>query len=249
MRRSDFDEFGEMLDAVCSLLSRGAYQPSPSNTAMFFRALARHELAAVRAGFDAHVADPVRGKFPPVPADIIAQLQSIAADDGRLGADEAWAIAVSSADEAVTVVWTDEIAQAWGVVRSIFNLGDEVGARVAFRDAYNRMVAEARREARPPKWSTALGLDKRLQDDAARAAFAVGRLSAPDGPLLEGPAVSIQQLAGRAPPHARIALARLRESLTTRGDVPSPDATARDDTARRKAETAARVAAYGEQST
>lgn len=249
MRRDDFEAFGAMLDAVCGLLSRGTYVPSPENTAMFFRALVRHDIAAVRSAFDAHVGDPLRGRFVPVPADIVAQLDGMAADDGRLGADEAWAIAVRSADEALTIVWTHEIAQAWGIVRSIFNLGDEVGARVAFRDAYNRLVGEARRDGNPVQWSIALGLDKRLQADEINAAIAVGRLPAPERLRVEGPAASIDQLAGGAPKHARLALIRLSRSMAAKADAPSADVIAREETARRQAETAARVAAYLGQST
>lgn len=74
MLDSDLDQFGQMLDAVCSLLSRGTYQPSPTNTALWFRALSAHSIEDVRAAFDAHVKDPERGRFVPTPADILRQI-------------------------------------------------------------------------------------------------------------------------------------------------------------------------------
>ena len=58
MREGDFDQFGEMLDAVCMLLSRGSYIPSAANSALWFRALSEYDLDAVRSAFDAHVKDP-----------------------------------------------------------------------------------------------------------------------------------------------------------------------------------------------
>ena len=55
---------------------------------------------------------------------------------GRPAANEAWAAALEALDEAKTVVWTDEMAQAWGVARPIAAAGDLVGARMAFIGAY-----------------------------------------------------------------------------------------------------------------
>lgn len=246
MREADFDQFGEMLDAVCSLLSRGAYVPSAANTALFFRALARYDLAQVRAGFDAHVTDPQRGRFVPVPADIIAQLDGLAADDGRPGADEAWAIALRAADESQTLVWTDEMAQAWGIARTVLNAGDEVGARVAFRDAYNRIVDAARRERTPVHWDASLGFDQSTRSDVIREAVALGRLPAPDVPLLEGPAATIEDLARGAPQHARDALERLRERIAMRETEESPDAKAKRETDVLRQQAAKLVANYRE---
>ena len=66
-------------------------------------------------------------------ADVLDRMSSAG---GHPTANEAWALALSSADETETVVWTDQIAEAAGIVRPILDAGDEVGARMAFRDAY-----------------------------------------------------------------------------------------------------------------
>ena len=245
MRESDVDEFGQMLDAVCSLLSRGTYTPNPVNTALFFRALARHDIAAVRAGFDAHVADPQRGRFVPTPADILAQIEGLAADDGRPGAEEAWATAIRSADEADTIVWTDETARAWGVARVVLNAGDEVGARMAFKEVYARFVDEARRARKPVQWSASLGFDTERRHAAIEQASAAGLLPKPDMPALPAPRPFDALTANpQMPQEVRQKLSALRERLSARTDEPSHAARAIARTRQLQADTQAAVEAY-----
>lgn len=248
MREPDFDQFSAMLNDVAALLPPA--QPlSPTARAIYFRALSTLSIEQVRAGFDAHVKDPQRGRFFPRPADLMAQLQ--AARDGRPGADEAWAIAVKSADEAATVVWTDEAAAAWGIARPVMALGDEVGARVAFRDAYNRLVDEARAADRPIEWRASLGHDPDGRAAGIREAIALGRLAASQHDLaLEGPRRGGQPMlpllgASGMPEHVRERLSNLRAQLTGEADVedypPGPDGIAKQRTEELKAESAKRT--------
>lgn len=245
MRDTDFDEFGEMLDAVCSLLSRGAYVPSPTNTALFFRALARYRLTDVRAALDAHVSDPQRGRFVPVPADVIAQIDGSAADDGRPGPEEAWAIALRAVDEAETVVWTQDIAQAWHVARTVLDAGDEVGARMAFREAYARIVGEVRACRIPVGWVASLGFDTQRRNAALQQAAEAGRIDAPLLPAPESEQPFLALVSSPSIPEAtRASLAALRERLTAVADEPSADAIARADTAARQEDATRRIGAY-----
>lgn len=96
-------------------------------------------------------------------------------DDGRPGPDEAWAMIPQ--DEAASCVWTDEMAKAWGVARHLMREGDRVGARMAFRDAYTRMVAEARDQGVAPNWTPSLGHDKVGRAEALEDAVSKGRLA------------------------------------------------------------------------
>lgn len=96
-------------------------------------------------------------------------------DDGRPGPDEAWAMIPQ--DEAASCVWTDEMARAWGVARHLLREGDRVGARMAFKDAYNRMVAEARDQGTAPNWTPSLGHDKAGRAEALEDAVSKGRLT------------------------------------------------------------------------
>ena len=103
---------------------------------------------------------------------LAAILERTQAADGRPGRDEAWAIALASADEFNTVVMTDEIRQAMGVAAPILEAGDKVGARMAFLSAYDRLVTDARAEKRQTNWTVSLGFDPDLRaraiEDAVR---------------------------------------------------------------------------------
>lgn len=247
MRETDLAEFSGMLDAVCSMLSRGNYTPSAPNTAMWFRSLAQHDIAAIRAGFDAHVKNPQRGRFVPVPADIIAQIEGMVAEDGRLGPEEAWACAMRSADESNTIVWTDEMSQAWAVVVPVLYGGDQVGARMAFKEAYVRMVDESRRARRAPVWTASLGFDASKRDEALQAAAKAGRIAAPELLALPAPEQAFEAIAGnaKAPAGIREQLIALRNRFARRDEGPSPDVIGKQRTEALKAETAQRVSEFG----
>ena len=108
---------------------------------------------------------------------LAAIIQRIDAADGRPGRDEAWAIALSGTDEFDTVVVTDEIGQAMAAAQPVLAAGDKVGARMAFLSAYDRLVADARREKRPANWSVSLGFDPVRRVQAVEQALRLGRLT------------------------------------------------------------------------
>ncbi|MFJ3114912.1 hypothetical protein ACIPI6_00135 [Pseudomonas protegens] len=89
-------------------------------------------------------------------ASVLKHAQSA---DGRPGKDEAWSIALTASDEVETVVMTSEVQQAMTAAAPILRLGDKVGARMAFMDAYTRLVTAARAESAPVCWSVSLGFD------------------------------------------------------------------------------------------
>lgn len=146
------------------------------------------------------------GEFAPVPAGI-AKLCKLM--DGRPGAEEAWGIALLSQNEADTVVWTAECAEAFVACRPILVLGDKVGARVAFKEAYVRLVAAARAELRPAVWTASVGWDGVMRAAALGRAAAAGLLPAPPAhALLAGPDVEPTN-----DDAARAQLARIRQML------------------------------------
>ena len=73
---------------------------------------------------------------------VSAVIDRISCAGGHQTANEAWGVVMASADESDTVIWTDQIAEAAGIARPILDAGDEVGARMAFRDAYERIVRD-----------------------------------------------------------------------------------------------------------
>lgn len=92
-------------------------------------------------------------------------------DDGRPGPEEAWAMLPR--DERTTVVWTTEMAEAWGIAREL----DEIAGRMAFREVYVRLVTEARATKRPPVWQASLGQDPDGREVVLQDAVRLGRLT------------------------------------------------------------------------
>lgn len=179
MSEDDFERFCELLDDVAEL--RQLKVLGVRAKALFFQAVRRYPLALVEKAIQAHLIDADEGKYKTMiqPAHIVAQIEGAAANDGRPDADEAWAIAMRADDEAVTVVWTDEISQALTAARPVLANGDEVGARMAFKAAYSRLVTKARKELRPVRWVASLGHDVAQREDALHQAVTQGQLPAP----------------------------------------------------------------------
>jgi hypothetical protein len=102
-------------------------------------------------------------------SDVVSRL-----DDGRPGPEEAWSMLPIS--EAQTVVWTEEMRLAFGVAGSLIRRGDMVAARMAFKEAYTRMVADARDKGKPVDWTASLGDDARSREGVLLEAVKLGRL-------------------------------------------------------------------------
>lgn len=89
-------------------------------------------------------------------------------DDGRPGADEVWSV-VGHSDEERSFVTTNEALEAWGRIRDLIDT-DDIGARMAFREAYGHIVAENRAKGVPVQWIPTLGKDPAGRDAALRTA-------------------------------------------------------------------------------
>jgi hypothetical protein len=81
-------------------------------------------------------------------------------------------------DEDATIVLCAEIAQAMQIARPIYADGDRVGARMAFRSAYERLIADGRAAGRPAEWWPSIGFNAGRREPALRAAVERGLLSA-----------------------------------------------------------------------
>lgn len=103
-------------------------------------------------------------------ADIISRI-----DDGRPGAEEAWAMIPK--DEQGSVVWTDEMAQAYGVAYQLINEGHTIQARMAFIEVYRDRCQKAREIKLPVKWSPSLGFDVEGREQVLIDAVENGRLT------------------------------------------------------------------------
>lgn len=69
-------------------------------------------------------------------------------DDGRPGAEEAWASVPHS--EQATAVWTEDAQQAfYAGSHHLLERGDAIAARMAFKESYERIVRQARALRKP----------------------------------------------------------------------------------------------------
>lgn len=171
MFKHDFDAFAQLLDDAY------VFQKSPLNTqakAVFFRAMAKYPFELVASAVQAHLLDPASGQYAMQPAHLMAQIEKLG--DGRPGAEEAWAIALTSRDESETVVWTQEMAEAFATCQSVLQTGDEVGARMAFKEAYQRLVGAAKRAGEPVRWMHSIGWCNRKREAALTKAANAGLL-------------------------------------------------------------------------
>lgn len=95
------------------------------------------------------------------------------------GPEEAWAIVAPSLnDEGVTVVWTQEIATAFGVALGLRD--DPVAARMAFKETYAKLKFEARERGDAVRWMPSLGHDANGREGPILDAVGKGRLSLPN---------------------------------------------------------------------
>lgn len=191
MDAQDNIAFSKTLTGVFEVYTRPA--PSAEAKSVWWRILAPYSLAAVSQALGAYTrANP---SYPPTPAAVL-ELLGQGSGDARPAADEAWAVALAGRDEADTVVWTAETAAAFAAARPVLEMGDEVGARMAFKGAYERLVAAARREGRAPAWQVSLGWDETRRVAPLERAVSAGLLPAPvaaqllPAPKAEAPADS-----------------------------------------------------------
>jgi len=181
MLESDKLPFAQMLATTWSLY--GKESPSKDAMRVWFGQLANFDLHTVQFAFDRYVA--TEPKFPPTPGAIRIILGANL--DHRPTADEAWAIALPAEDESETVVWTKETAEAYASCQSVLEARDKVGARMAFKGAYERLVASSRALGQPVEWVVSLGHDQSKRSASLERAVVAGLLPAPRAAALLPP--------------------------------------------------------------
>lgn len=140
---------------------------------IWWGALQRMSFEHVSQAFSRYIQDPKLGRFAPKPADILGIFEAMN-PDGRIGADEAWALYPH--DEWASAVITNEMAEAMGIAKSLMN-SDEVAARMAFKDAYNRITSHNKFNGIAPKWFPSLGHFEPGREKVIKEAVEKGRLT------------------------------------------------------------------------
>lgn len=130
-------------------------------------------------------------------------LDLLAPAGGWLTANEAWSLALPAADERNTVVWTSEASKAWSVALPLLEVGDKVGARMAFIAAYERHVSTAKSEGKQPVHEVSAGWDAAGRDLAIQQAQIAGLLP-PPAPVAALPPPTKEQQAALVDNRAKI---------------------------------------------
>ena len=109
--------------------------------------------------------------------------------DDWLGSHEAWAIAEKSIGfdgQELTVIWTEQMAQAFSRCEELVKTGDKyqrAEAKKIFCDTYDRLVTQAKDQGLKPIYITSLGTDKDQAIAAIKQAEVDGFLKAPEAAL------------------------------------------------------------------
>jgi hypothetical protein len=168
MTSNDYSKFAEAWANAHELMPAGKVL-SPGAMMACIDALKQYPLPALLLAIKKHMQT---ARFAPAPKDIIDLLDI---GRGRVGADEAWAIC--DKDESRTIVWTEEMRQAYGIAYDLMADGDRIGARMAFKSSYERLCNEAVMLDRPVKWSVSLGSDKQDAAQELKHAVELGRIA------------------------------------------------------------------------
>ncbi len=128
-------------------------------------------------------------------ADILDRLPG-----GHPGPEVAWAtIARAMGNEAITLVWTDQMREAYGVASQLSD--DPVQARMAFKEQYQESVKQARQAGLKPNWTVSLGHDVKGRELAISEAISRGQISYEHArklvPMLPAPVASVTSLTRR----------------------------------------------------
>jgi hypothetical protein len=78
--------------------------------------------------------------------------------DGRPGAEEAWGMIPK--DEYSSVVWSEEMRQAFGKCYSLLQDGEKIAARMTFKESYEELVSKNRALGVPVRWLPTRGTDR-----------------------------------------------------------------------------------------
>jgi len=170
MDKSQAKEFSDELTAIFDVYGKAA--PSKAVKNIWWRSLSKFDLTVVIKALGIHVDS---SKYFPNPADVI---ELLIASDGRPTADEAWAIALPARDEDQSVIWTEEIEQAFlSIALPILETGDDIGARIGFRANYERRVDHSRSQGIKARWFMNAGNNLQIRHDTAIKAKEQGLIS------------------------------------------------------------------------
>jgi len=186
MTQDEKRKFAELMSGCAASYRQEIDQ---ATTKIFWGMLEGYALEDVQQAVTKHLR---ASKFFPTIAEIIEHIPNANAHE-HIGADEAWIIAKTAMNPNSSVCATDEILQAFDTVQAVYNHRDENPARMAFREAYNRIVKAS---GIKPRWFMSVGEDKAQAEAVALKAVQLGRLpaGAADKYRIEAPTTTVTKL-------------------------------------------------------
>ena len=159
-------EFSEFMASIFEIYNA---KLTPQSGMIWLSLMNNYPLSSVKDALLNHVQHSV---FAPKPADMINFIKN---QDGRPSADEAWAMIPRN--ESVSAVLSQDMLTAMGAAQPLLDEGDQVAARMAFKESYNRLITEARNNSIPVEWFPSLGDDKYGREAVVKEAVRLGRIS------------------------------------------------------------------------
>lgn len=159
----------EMLALISLIADYHGESISESRMQMFASDLSDYSAKEINEAWKKYRSTPTNLKMP-MPA-VLKQL----VDDGHPTAQESWAMIPR--DDRASVVWSDQMRSAYAVAEPLIREGNISGAFFAYREEYDRLIANARMNRQKPKWSASFGDDKSGRDAALIVAIEKGRLT------------------------------------------------------------------------
>jgi len=171
MKNNEFEAFQQLWD-LANEQSSNPKNLSSEAMSMIFDDFEDFELHTIEMALKHHRKN---NRFAPTVADIMAIIDP-APSALHLSPDEAWLIAKKSLNQDKAVCTTPEIMQAYDIMYDVYDKRDENPARMAFREAYSRILRES--ASQRPRWFISQGNDKSLTAQVAEEAVRLGRLPA-----------------------------------------------------------------------
>lgn len=165
---SDKHRFSSLMDDLGIVYDKAV---SADIKRLYWEDLGHLPIETIERAIQGHRRDPERGRFWPKPADLLSRCRDPAWI--HPAGDAAWSIALESLDEAASVIVTDEILQARAAALPVWTSGDKVGARMAFKAAYEQIVSVTDQR---PRWRFSAGHDSARRAETVERALQQGLL-------------------------------------------------------------------------
>ena len=162
------NEKEEFTDLIINIFEIYSMKLTPASIMIWTNLMNNYSFNKIKSALLNHVKT---SQFAPKPSDVISFIENL---DGRPSADEAWGMIPRN--ESVSAVLSQDMLSAMQFSQPLLNEGDQVAARMAFKDAYNRLVGEARKAGKAVEWFPSLGDEKSGREQVIVEAIRLGRL-------------------------------------------------------------------------